>query len=65
MAKYSVRKSFAYLDMDNQKVVVRKYKMDGNLYVVNKKGEKIINSVELSGDTLKFAKRIKAVEEIL
>ena len=65
MAKlYRVLKSFAY-EKDGQKVYVRKFKKnDEDLYVLDKKGLKQDNILELSGEALKVGKKCKAIEEI-
>lgn len=65
MAKlYRVKKSFAY-EKDGQKVYVRKLKRnDDGLYVLDKKGFKQDNILELSGEALKVGKKCKAIEEI-
>ena len=65
MAKlYRFLKSFVY-EQDGQKVYVRKFKKnDEDLYVLDKKGLKQDNILELSGEALKVGKKCKAIEEI-
>lgn len=61
---FLIKKNFAILQ-DGEKVYIRKFKKDdGGMYVVDKKGVKVQNVLELSAEAIKVGKKCKAIEEV-
>jgi len=62
--KYLIKKSFAYLNKEGQKVYVRIWNKNGdNLFILNTDGSKQRNVTELPIEAVKVGRKCRAIEE--